>query len=117
MANGITPQAFGTLPGGHPDYEKNQSAARHKGQYVCQTECCAYCGRKAINPRFYGFFKHGSDFTLDKGDDNPIDFVGYYPVGPDCARKLIAAGVPVYSTEAKYGSPDFHPVLAQKKAR
>lgn len=110
-----TPQAFGLLPGGHPDYEKNLEGARHKGQHVCQTECCAYCGRKALNPRFYGFFDAMSNFTLDKGDE--ADFLGYYPLGPDCARKLVSAGVPVYSTGAKYGSPDFHPVLVQKKAR
>ena len=104
-----TPAPFGG-PGGHPNYRANQEKARHHGFPVCQTECCCYCGKKAVNPKRYAFLTAMGEWTTaDTVDDN--DCLGFYPLGTACAAKLRKLGVPVYKTPAKFGHPDFKPTL------
>lgn len=95
---------------GHPGYEANQKKARHNGHYVDQTSCCAYCGKKAIESDLSVLLSNvGEYITKEEADAFEIecaarggspDDLGYYPVGSDCARKLRAAGIPVYATPA-----------------
>ncbi len=85
--------AFGG-PNGHPDYEKNQNAARHNGHYVCQTQCCVICGRKALGGHIFAMLSNVGEY-ITPAEHNDSDDLGMYPVGSDCAAKLILAGVPL----------------------
>jgi len=110
------PVPFGG-PNGHPNYRENQEGARHKGGYVCATQCCCYCGKKAFNAKRYAYLVDGGSFDREEDGDGDHD-VGFYPLGSDCAAKLRKVGTPVYKTPAPYGQPGFAPTLwaARKKA-
>jgi len=103
------PKPFGG-EGGHPSYRENEGKATHKGQPLCQTYCCCYCGKKAINAKHYAYLVSGGSFDLATAGDPDYD-VGYYPLGSDCATKLKKVGAPVYKSPAPYGQPGFAPKL------
>lgn len=91
---------------GNPNYRKHQNAARHEGHYVDETQCCALCGKKALNQETYVLLSNVGNYITSEealafekdaeARGGCSDDLGYYPVGSDCAKKLKAAGVPIY---------------------
>jgi hypothetical protein len=89
------------MPGGHPSYRANQSKAMGRTGdgfrfYADATLCCAYCGRYTGNGTLYVFLTCLGEFSESEYHTDAMDFLGMYPVGSDCAKKLKAAGVPIY---------------------
>lgn len=97
--NTISVAPFGRPNLGHPNYRANQEAARHKGQYVCETHCCCYCGKKALNGNIFAYLTNLGEFA--RMEDRPAlnDDLGLYPVGSDCAKRLKKAGVTLYNAQ------------------
>lgn len=99
-----TPAPFGSGDGGHPSYHENLDRVHRiplgrKGYGAGQTECCAYCGKYTPNPKFWAYTLYGGTFDqtpAETGEEEPIDVVGFYPLGAGCARALKRQGVPVY---------------------
>ena len=72
-------------------YQENQrKAARNRAADT--TDCCVVCGRMA-NSEFVVLSDGGEYITPEEYRDTDL---GYYPVGPDCARKLRKEGVPTF---------------------
>ncbi len=95
-----TVKAFGRANGGHPRYEANLE----RTPYADQTHACCYCGKfTGSASATYAYLLSTSEFSeleyfQTVGDDCNL---GFYPVGSDCAKKLKAAGVPLYDFEGK----------------
>jgi hypothetical protein len=115
---GKTPAPFGRTDG-YPLYATNLNRAMclppgHKHSGCNETNCCVYCGKVALTPHkspklvsekahFCCFLDScGNWIEAEGSDDN--DILGFYPLGPDCARRLKKI-VPVYEvgTEHAYG--------------
>jgi hypothetical protein len=94
--------AFGG-PNGHPNYRRNQDAARHNGHYLDTSDCCVICGRKAIPSKFSVMLSNVGEY-ITEAEHNDSDDLGLYPVGSDCAKLLKKAGIPVYPTQATVDS-------------
>lgn len=102
---------------GHPNYEANQSAARHEGRYVDSTHCCVLCGKKAIGGKTFVALTNVGEYTTkeEMAEHDAIviankgcpDDLGLYPVGSDCMKVLVKAGVTIYDW-------DFNVVAAPK---
>ena len=115
IANGEIPRPF-SYERYRANIEKIESAGYGKRGYGCsQTECCAYCGKLTLNPKFFAFLTCGSEFDLyekatdDQGAYNGI--LGFYPLGSDCARRLKRT-VPVYAScgdDEKETGSEWHP--------
>jgi hypothetical protein len=107
------PRAFGDPDAGHPKYRENVNRPyldRTLGfaTYVCETECCSFCGKPVRSPRFYGYHYYGSTYhqtPTENGEEEPIDAVGFYPIGSDCAKRLRKL-VPVYDASFKRLNPE-----------
>lgn len=80
---------------GNPDYRTNQGKAIHKGIPVCQTQCCVLCGKKSLGGKLYVLLASTCEYVTREELDE--DDLGEYPIGSDCAKKLKAAGIPVFS--------------------
>jgi hypothetical protein len=82
--------------GGNPNYRKNQERAKSKGGHPLDaSSCCVLCGKKAYESGLSVMLSNvGLYITPEEHNDS--DDLGYYPVGSDCAKKLKAAGIPVY---------------------
>jgi len=98
VAAGKAPVPFGG-EGGYPRYSENETKVAYiapgkKGYGAGQTECCAYCGKLCLNPRFFAFLTCGGAFEVY--EDGHDGILGFYPLGSDCARRLKKA-VPVYA--------------------
>lgn len=102
------PKPFGAANGGHPNYKTNEARvtghAKRHGVEVGAEACC-YCGKGVKGrPRFTVFLtavgemvaKDTTKATEAELSAEFSDYLGHYPVGPDCAKKLKAAGVTVY---------------------
>lgn len=93
-----------------PNYRRNQSRARHNGHYVSETHCCVVCGRAAVNAKEFALLSNvGEYITREEFEQHEKEVIargsspddlGLYPVGSDCALKLKAYGIPLYSQSA-----------------
>lgn len=83
--------------GGNPSYHDNLNRAHHKGMALCQTDCCVLCGKKALGRKTYVLLTDMGEYTTREALTE-YD-LGEYPVGSDCAKKLKAAGVTVYTKD------------------
>lgn len=100
IAAGETPRAFDYL-----GYRRNVERAEaiqpgKKGYGASDTECCAYCGKYTHAPKFHAFLDCMNEFVSSAEVDSG-EYLGFYPLGSDCARRLKKV-VPVY------GSADAH---------
>ena len=79
-----------------PNYSRNSE--RCKGEQIP----CAWCGKPCGEPWTFAVrvIQGGAAFANRDAppDDGPGE-MGCFPVGPDCARKLRAAGVDVWKWE------------------
>lgn len=84
-------------PGGHPDYFENLSRAKDPEP----SACCVYCGRYVKAPSVFVFLNiENEPVDAEEGQKAP-EWMGLYPIGPDCAKKAKAAGVQLYDSECK----------------
>lgn len=81
--------------GGNPSYRKNQDAAKHEGSSLDESCCCVLCGKAAFTSGLSVMLSNVGEY-ITKEEHNDSDDLGYYPVGSDCAKKLKAAGIPIY---------------------
>lgn len=93
------PLPFGRKNGGHPNYEANLAKTPHQDQ----TAACCFCGKNTGHGRVFAYLLDVGDFAKKEdyahlADDTNL---GFYPVGSDCARKLKAAGIAIYTWEGK----------------
>lgn len=80
---------------GNPNYQANADKAMHKGFPVDTDCCCVLCGRVAVGGKHYVLLASTSEYVTR---EELSDFdLGEYPVGSDCAKKLVAAGIPVFT--------------------
>lgn len=86
--------------GGNPNYRKNQSQAKSpEGYLLDESCCCVLCGKAAYTSGLSVMLSNvGLYITPEEHNDS--DDLGYYPVGSDCAKKLKAAGIPVYEEKS-----------------
>lgn len=105
-AEGKTPVAFGAGGEGYVGYEGYDAniAKLHrigfgkKGYGAGETECCAFCGKLSLNPKYFGFISSSATFyTVEEGESD--DYIGFYPLGSDCAKRLKGL-IPVYKSPA-----------------
>ena len=79
-------------PFGGPKYDENKTRCRDG------STACGYCGR-AVKDSWKDAVRvvdGGARFaTRDEPAEEAGD-MGCFPIGPDCARKLRAAGLPVF---------------------
>lgn len=86
---------FGHGEGAHPAYKANLGKARIKGGFPAdETNCCVYCGRHTRNASLFVYLSSLGEPMAPR--DDGFDDLGYYPIGPDCARLARAAGVAVH---------------------
>lgn len=103
----LTIKPFGSRKGdptvGHDKYEENLDKAKHNGIPCSQTDCCCYCGRKAIGGKTFAFLTNIGQFAVAEDyEDNPgNDHLGLYPVGSECAKLLKSHGVVIYDQDCK----------------
>lgn len=80
-----------TKPFSHPDYHKNQGKC---GQHLP----CVLCGKAILrNSSIHArVLDGGARFATEEEAKSVAEYsgdMGWYPVGPECARKLRSAGV------------------------
>jgi len=85
-------------PGGHPNYRENTNKV-YDGHYVDMSDCCVYCGRYAPSAKTFVYLTGHGDIIENPGDAAGNDDLGFYPVGSDCAKRALKAGLPVYDAE------------------
>jgi len=76
--------------GGHANYKKNLE----RTMYADPTQCCVYCGKSVGKGRLSVFLNCHNQAVA--ADETLPDFLGYYPIGSDCAKKAKKEGIPVY---------------------
>jgi hypothetical protein len=81
-------------PFGHPKFNENKD---RYGAGDGETPC-GYCGKPCKEP-WKDAVRVRTDLKFAAPDEDLPDGLdqGCFPVGPDCARKLRAAGVPVFT--------------------
>ena len=78
---------------GHANYKKN--SARVKEMVA---EPCCYCGKGIKHGTAQAFVFLAWDTEMIAKDSNAPDYLGFHPIGSDCAKKAKSAGVPVYAS-------------------
>lgn len=81
--------------GGNPRFRQNVDATR----YADDTLCCCLCGKLAPKTSKFVAVTTAFEYVTKEEVQKLNDSLGMCKVGPDCAKKLQAAGVPVYEEE------------------
>lgn len=108
--------------GGHPKYRENESKAKHNGIPLDSTHCCALCGKKAMGGKTFVALTNMGEYTTKEemaehwGDTSGGDDLGLYPVGADCMKKLVKAGVTVYDWDYNVVAAPKGPVETKERA-
>lgn len=76
-----------------PDFEQIERNRERGGKP--NTEPCLVCGRdvKDVLKHQVHFATDGTLFPVDEDNENHPDTQGWFPVGPECAKKLPAGYV------------------------
>ncbi len=79
-------------------YDKDQEANTTEKQAPC-----ACCGKpvKTATERYFAHVVDGGSAWGGEGDTGDGGDMGWYPIGPSCAKRLRACGVYVQDTKAK----------------